>query len=255
MSLTLNKCEKCNGVIKKRKNESKNAYLKKKFCGRKCFESSPRPARKTGENKKCATCDNEIYVAKSAIKERNFCSASCHDAYQGRNKTIHNCKICGNEFRWSPSRVLDNNPTYCSIECRNKCEDWKLNAVIKGNLIQQNRKSPSSLEVVGYGILDDLAVNYSKQVLIANKFTVDAKINDSMIVIQFDGDYWHGYMEEGHEYDLDHRQKKRVNLDKSQDAYMKKIGYTVLRYWEHDVHRNKEFVVENIRSAIQKIAN
>lgn len=253
MCLELNKCKKCNGDIHKRKGESRNAYLKKQYCSRYCYESSLRPNRRNGETKLCSTCKKEIYVRKSSLKEHNFCSMSCHNECQGRNKTVHNCKTCGKKFKWSPSRIIAQNPTYCSVECRNKCETWKFNAVIKGNLIQQNRKTPSKLEVVGYSILDEIGVSYSKQVLIEEKFTVDAKVDSLPLVIQFDGDYWHGFREHGDDRPLDHRQQKRANLDKSQDSYMKKCGYVVLRFWEHEIYKEKEKVIETIRNAIQSI--
>ena len=52
----------------------------------------------------------------------------------------------------------------------------------------------------------------------------------------------------------DSRQDKRMKLDKSQDAYMKKCGCTILRFWESEVKNNREDVYENIRRTISKVA-
>ena len=225
-----------------------------RYCSQQCFRSSPRPGRKTGVSTDCAKCGAAIYVQKSAIKDRNFCSTACHDAYQGRAKTTHECKVCGSEFKWSPSRSKTQNPTYCSIECRNKCPDWKAKAVIAGNLKQQNSKAPTRLEAAGYAILDAAGVRYERQFLIAGKFTVDAVVSGKNIVIQWDGNYWHGYRAANDNTPLDARQAKRAALDKSQDAYMAKCGYVVLRFWEHEVFNQPEKVREVIQSAIRQSA-
>lgn len=42
-----------------------------------------------------------------------------------------------------------------------------------------------------------------------------------------------------------------MNYDKSQDSYMKKCGYTVLRFWESDVKNNRGYVYDNIKRAVQ----
>jgi very-short-patch-repair endonuclease len=100
------------------------------------------------------------------------------------------------------------------------------------NAIQQTM-TPNKLETLGYSILDESKIDYIKQHLMFNKFCVDAYIPSKNIVVQFDGDYWHGNPNKfAH---LDSRQKKRQNLDKSQDAYFKKCDVKVCRIWESDL--------------------
>jgi very-short-patch-repair endonuclease len=191
-------------------------------------------------------CGTPIYIPKGRLKAVNFCSNECLNLYQGRNKIRYVCKICRKAFWWSPSRETSQTPKYCSVKCRTSCPEWKRKSVIAGNLKQQNRKAPSSLEIAGSKILEEIGVKFSTQVLIAEKFTVDALLDGRKIVVQWDGDYWHGFKKPN-----DARQRKRIALDKSQDAYMRKCGYTVLRFWEHEVKNNKEMVCENIKRAIQ----
>lgn len=241
-------CAGCGSQVQKRCRPGS------KYCSQKCYRSSARPDRKTGVSSVCGQCGVEIYVQESARKDQNFCSKACHNAYQGRTKTTHACKVCGSEFKWSPSRSKNQNPTYCSIACRNKCPDWKTSAVIAGNLKQQNSKAPTRLEVAGYAILDAAGVRYERQVLVAGKFTVDAVVSGKNIVIQWDGNYWHGYRAANDNTPLDARQAKRSALDKSQDAYMAKCGYVVLRFWEHEVFNQPEKVREAIQSAIRQSA-
>jgi DNA mismatch endonuclease, patch repair protein len=106
----------------------------------------------------------------------------------------------------------------------------------------------------GQVILDSMGLRYKSEVLLANKFVVDILLTDTKIVIQWDGDYWHGYQGDSGEKPISDRQMRRARLDRSQDAYLKTCGYMVLRFWEHDVVKNSEVVIEYITRAIRSIA-
>ena len=58
------------------------------------------------------------------------------------------------------------------------------------------------------------------------------------IIIQWDGEYWH-------------KKPRRKQLDKSQDAYMKKCGYKVIRITDQQIKNNINKVYANIKRAIQ----
>lgn len=213
------------------------------YCSRMCsaasrVKTSPEPCEWCGES----------------TRNFRFCSVSCHDNYQSRNRLAYRCKTCGAAFQWSPSRVKIHNPTYCSMPCRTACPDWKTNAVIAGNLKQQQSKEPTRLEQAGAAILRRSGIAFDEQVLIAGKFVVDALLRNTKIVVQWDGAYWHGYRANGDSRPLDARQKKRSALDRSQDAYMRASGFVVLRFWDHEVFNSQERVIEAIQIAIQQIA-
>jgi very-short-patch-repair endonuclease len=227
----------------------------RKYCSSECRYTSKRPSRRTGENKLCSQCEIEIYVQKSASRDNNFCSQKCANEYQSRNKIEFECKTCKKLFYWSKSRLKDNNPTYCSIDCRNKDKDWYLNAAIKGNLVQQHKKGLNNLELLGKTILEQLEIEFEEQVLIADKFLVDVLIPKHNLIIQWDGDYWHGHHTKLKNGNPDSRQKKRMALDNSQDEYMKKCGYTVLRFWEHEVKEEITNNNENIKNTIRQFTN
>ncbi len=97
-------------------------------------------------------------------------------------------------------------------------------------------------------MLDRLDVSYSKQHIINGKFVVDAYYPDQRIVVQFDGDYWHGHPENFPQPDK--RQKTRMKLDRSQDAYMRKCGYTIIRFWETDINQNLENCFQRLQSVV-----
>ena len=211
------------------------------YCSLACYRKSKRPKCATGKIITCRQCGKEVYKPKCQLKFNNhFCSISCANKYQGRNKTKFICKTCGDVFSLSKS-LADNRefPTkYCSIVCRNKDPEWKRNACIEGNLVQQNKKGLNKLELAGRAILKDIGVDFREQVLMFDKFLVDALIVTKNLVIQWDGYYWH-------------TRPDRVKLDKSQDAYLEKCGYKVLRITDHDIKNNREQVYANIASAIQ----
>lgn len=206
--------------------------------------------RKSGVTVKCHTCGSDVYRAKSVAKDKNFCSKQCHDDYQGRDRDSYTCKVCGKHFTWSPSRIKHLIPKYCSIQCRTSDEEWRLNAAVAGNMAQMGNKGPNQLEIEGRILLTSMECEFIEQYLYNGKFVVDVFIPEYNIVIQWDGDYWHGYKSRNGEYDS--RQLKRMALDKSQDAYMEKCGTRVLRFWEHDVYDNSEVVRENIEAAIRQ---
>jgi very-short-patch-repair endonuclease len=222
----------------KRKNESWNTY-NKKTQHLACWRKWSRPSRLTGKIIKCEHCWKEVYKNKSSLEKSDnlFCSLKCANKYQWRNKDKYTCKICWKYFEWSPSRKKDHAPKYCWIECRNKCEVWKLNSVIKWNLIQQNMKWPNKLELAGRKILQDLWIEFEEQVLMFEKFCVDVYVKSKNTVIQRDWIYRHS-------------KPKRKQLDKSQDAYMKKCWVKVLRFTDNDIYNLTDDVYENIKRTI-----
>jgi very-short-patch-repair endonuclease len=166
--------------------------------------------------------------------------------WQGRNKTSHICKVCGATFKWSPSRSKTYNITYCSLACRDNDPDRAL--LLRRMNAKQLSMRPNNLERAAYAILDSIGVHYEPQYLVNDKFCVDAFVPSLALVIQFDGDYWHGKPEK---FPIpDKRQVKRMRLDVSQDAYMTACGYEVIRIWESDIKQRPEHVTALLRAAL-----
>lgn len=224
-------CISCNTEVTKRMPAGR------KYCSLKCYRESKRPQRKTGEIIVCVSCQKEMYKPKCELKENNFCSKECADEYSGINKLVYNCKTCGIEFKWSRSRALQANPKYCSMDCRNKDEDHMAVTGMKARMACINKKGLNKLELKGNEILDTIGVRYENQVPMFNKFTVDVLVESSKLVIQWDGVYWHT---------MEHRKR----LDDSQDAYLNKCGYRVLRITDTQIKEDLDFVYFNIRAAI-----
>lgn len=101
--------------------------------------------------------------------------------------------------------------------------------MMKGSRDNQKGK-PTKLELKLFTILDALKVAYESYVIVKSHFIVDVRIGD--IIIQADGDWWHGHTRF---YPLMARQSKQQLRDAAQDAYLHKCGYTVIRIWESDM--------------------
>jgi G:T-mismatch repair DNA endonuclease (very short patch repair protein) len=79
-------------------------------------------------------------------------------------------------------------------------------------------------------ILECFGVDFQAQLFIKPNFIVDIAIGN--VIIQIDGDYWHGH----HRFEpLTDRQKSQKKRDYAQDRYLSKMGYTVERIWESDI--------------------
>lgn len=84
------------------------------------------------------------------------------------------------------------------------------------------KREPTSIEVAVYERLKELGFLFETQKLINDKFVVDAFIPSLNLVIEVDGNYWHS---------LDKIKKK----DRSENAYLKKCGFKVLRLSEDEI--------------------
>lgn len=96
------------------------------------------------------------------------------------------------------------------------------------------RDKPSQLEWLLRDLLMEFGIEYEPSAIIKDKFIVDIRIGT--LIIQADGDYWHGHPRFE---PLTDRQSAQQRRDRAQDAYLRACGYTVVRIWESDMTRDK----------------
>ncbi|ALA48716.1 DNA endonuclease [Mycobacterium phage Seagreen] len=237
-------CAGCGNTVTRRMRPGQ------RFCSHHCYLSAPRAERRTGETRTCAHCGASFYIPRSRVAkgEGQFCSIGCHNANQGRAKTVHVCKVCGNEFRWSPSRSQSGayRITYCSLACRD-ADPERRELLLRMNTAQQSGRTTRA-ERAGYALLDSLGVGYRRQVVFGGKFTPDAVVPAARLVLQFDGDYWHDRAGTSTEP----RILRRVALDRSQDAYIRSCGWEVLRLWESDLRNDPVGCAERISQLLHR---
>jgi very-short-patch-repair endonuclease len=95
-------------------------------------------------------------------------------------------------------------------------------------------RAPTRPELILYALLDDVVGRgkWSRQLLVFDKWTVDACMPELSLVIQADGSYWHGYDPATHTHS---RIATNMANDRAQAAYLSKVGWSLLRLWEHDL--------------------
>ena len=84
----------------------------------------------------------------------------------------------------------------------------------------------------------------------------DFIIKRKKIVIFCDGDFWHGY-----NYDSKKKPAKKfwrdkieenIRRDKKISRKLRREGWSVLRFWEHDIEKNPEKCIRRIKTKIKE---
>lgn len=117
--------------------------------------------------------------------------------------------------------------------------------------IFKKRKMNKLEKFVSY-ILDTNNIKYDYQYFIKTKDGIcksyDFKIKDSNILLEIDGDYWHGGPNlNKHFYKLE--EVKQNDLLKDKLAYDK--GFKLLRFWESDIYNQPNILINKIQGVNQ----
>lgn len=199
-----------------------------KYCSYECFGKSIQ----NRVSRVCAFCGKTFEAAPSKLMRKGrgiFCSKICFDGFQRAGHKDWICKYCGKMIHRRGRRKYD----YCSYVC--------------SHASQQRRIGLNGLEKKGKVILENIGISFQEQVLIRRKFVVDVLLPND-VVIQWDGDYWHGNPKRYRI--LNKIQESKRKFDKACNAYLKKCGYNVIRFWEWDVSNKPEWVESEIRKII-----
>jgi len=115
--------------------------------------------------------------------------------------------------------------------------------------LKSQQMTNSGLEVKFAKILDELNILYERQFFITKKM-YDFKIENTNILIEVDGDYWHCNpvkYPNGPKYRM---QKENIIRDQLKNQLAKDNGYNLLRFWETDVLHNQKNIIETLRKEI-----
>lgn len=121
------------------------------------------------------------------------------------------------------------------------------NATIKQ--MQEGKIKKTKIEEKIENFLKEQNIDYIYS-FILNRRQYDFCIKNYNILIEADGDYWHGNPKI---YDvLSERQHLKQLDDKIKDRIAKENGYTILRFWEKDINLNFEDVKTKINNEIHE---
>ncbi len=93
-------------------------------------------------------------------------------------------------------------------------------------------------------------ISFISQFNIDNRFVCDFAIPSSKLVIECDGDYWHGNPSLYNKEKLGERQKINIYRDKIKDKYINKKGWKILRFFESDIKKSPIRCVNEIERHI-----
>lgn len=117
-----------------------------------------------------------------------------------------------------------------------------------------SKRPLNTLEILVANFLDDNGIEYYYNFFISKESThsYDFKIKDTNIIIEIDGDYWHGNPNtKNHFWDVE--TTKRTDLIK--ESVAKERGFKLLRFWESDIKKDFELVKCEILQVIEREIN
>ncbi|WP_331735563.1 endonuclease domain-containing protein (plasmid) [Streptomyces sp. NBC_01166] len=83
-------------------------------------------------------------------------------------------------------------------------------------------------------------------------WTVDAAIPGRRLVVQADGDYWHG-LTAAKTGEVPHPTVAlTISKDRAQDKYLEKAGWRILRLWESELIKNPDWCLRRIMAAMEE---
>jgi DNA mismatch endonuclease (patch repair protein) len=83
----------------------------------------------------------------------------------------------------------------------------------------------------------------------------DAVFSKEKIAVFIDGDFWHGYRFPEWEHKLKDFWKEKIRQNRERDQRnfrkLRKMGWKVIRIWQHELKRDPESCIARIVSAIE----
>jgi len=196
-----------------------------------------------GKYKTCVICGSEFYVTPSLEKKGRYttCSRSCGYKLRGQSSSskkgneyphlrraeVKKCRTCGEEFRaigdhnGKQGGTTKREQYYCSHSC-----------YVKGNRV-------SKFEDSVYEYLKTFNPNIKRQFRI-NRWTFDMCVENTKILIEADGSYWHS---------LD-KQKER---DTRKNKWCAANDYELYRIDELQFYKSKENACQVIIDRMKKL--
>ncbi|MEU3823130.1 DUF559 domain-containing protein [Streptomyces sp. NPDC030392] len=238
-------CQGCGKPFRARRSVLEKGWGS--FCSQACT------ARRT--TRLCRVCDNPFTVKQSVADDGRglYCSNRCrHLAMQ--NRVRKTCPGCGKEYT-VPASLATKRRT-CSRPCWVKImgTDPQRSAILaRARHDQLTSRTPTRPERILYALLDELvaqhapAASWERQHRLLDRWTVDAAIPSLRLVLQADGDYWHGLRPE---YRKDPRVLSNMANDAYQDRKLTEAGWTVLRFWEHNLIHHLSACAQRLSTAI-----
>lgn len=231
-------------------------YLKRKtnYCSVDCYYRST----KTRIIKICPECGKifEALICKTNRGQVIHCSQDCYDRSLVSHRKIQTCNQCGKIFTRALSLSIKYPKAFCSKKC---CDDSvrvyvsitcvNCQKIIKIPQSTINRgkgrfcswycythfKGETSIEKLVRIQLQKTKIPFEQEVKIG-KYHADFLITSSKMVIECDGDYWHGL-------------PQAIKKDATRSMFLKQKGYKVVHFSETEIKRTKGKCIHGLISS------
>lgn len=106
----------------------------------------------------------------------------------------------------------------------------------------------NKLEEEFEGILIEMGLNYEFHFMYWG-FEFDFCLLDYDILIEVDGDYWHANKKTGNKPIYESQKKNLINDQKKNRIVKLNPDYTLLRFWESDIKKKRDWVIQKLKDA------
>lgn len=108
-------------------------------------------------------------------------------------------------------------------------------------------------EDFAHNFLDKLGVKYVYQFEAKDigRF-FDFYLNEEHLIIEVDGDFWHGNPDKYDKEELRGHQKRAQRVDEHKTKWALLHGIPILRFWESDIRKNPKKVMTTLKEELTK---
>lgn len=208
----------------------------------------------------CDKCKNEIILLRKRKSIKKFICQDCKEKIKNSVEgELIRCKFCGEvkelitkEHIFKCSNGKLNLEDYIRIYGNDRCSEKYKNRLILARRLHLKTKKISTSSKLEEKFYENLKNHIEcKHSYIFDFYEIDIAIPDKKIAIEIDGDYWHG--NPNFYPKLSVRQLRRQSSDKKKDKFLKKHGWSVLRFWETDIKNNTSSCIEKIKSVVNNV--
>ena len=128
----------------------------------------------------------------------------------------------------------------------------------RSNLMKKIRSSQTKPEIALRKALWAKGIRYRINVKTL-KGSPDIVIKKSKLIVFIDGEFWHGYNWGKKKKTIKTNRKfwipkieRNMQRDEENNLALKLQGYTVLRFWEHEIRKNESLCINKILQKIKK---
>lgn len=116
--------------------------------------------------------------------------------------------------------------------------------------MQRQKKQPTRCEKILYDLMDEAAPGTWEREFPLFYWTVDVAVPRRKLVVQADGDYWHGLTAAKAGKSPSPSVALTIAKDRAQDKYLAMAGWRPLRLWESELKQDPQWCLRRIKAML-----